>query len=71
MKIIKLKTAFITLRSYLELLRENVQKVSQKLTTWIGKENFFPLYLAGKEVTHSLQKNKFLVITFKWIVCFG
>jgi hypothetical protein len=37
-----------------------VQKVSQKLIVRIGEE-----------AAHSLQKNKFLVITFEWKICFG
>jgi hypothetical protein len=48
-----------------------VQKVLQKLTAWIGKQKFFSLCMARKEATNSLQKNKFLVITFEWKVRFG
>jgi hypothetical protein len=29
------------------------------------------LYPAKKEAAHSLQKNKFLIITFEWEVHFG
>jgi hypothetical protein len=48
-----------------------VKKVLQKLTTRIGEEIFFPLCSVRKEAAHSLQKNKFLVITFEWKVRFG
>jgi hypothetical protein len=34
------------------------------------ERNFFPLCMVGTEVAHSLQKNKFLVITFEWKVSF-
>jgi hypothetical protein len=47
-----------------------VQFFLQKLTTRIGKEIFFPLCPTGKEAAHSLQKSKFLVITFEWKVRF-
>jgi hypothetical protein len=63
--------AFLTKRSCPRLLGEHVQKVLQKLTAWIGKEKFFPLCPVRKEAAHSSQKNKFLVITFEWKVCFG
>jgi hypothetical protein len=63
--------AFLTIRSCPRLLGEYVQKVLQKLTSRIGKEIFFPLCQVGKEAAHSSQKNKFLVITFEWKVCFG
>jgi hypothetical protein len=40
--------AFLVLKSYPRLLGEHVQKVLQKLTTWIGKEKFFSL-VPGRE----------------------
>jgi hypothetical protein len=63
--------AFLTVRSCLGLLGEHVQKVLQKLNAQIGKKSFFSLCLGGKEDAHFFQKNKFLVITFEWIVRFG
>jgi hypothetical protein len=63
--------AFLTVGSCLRLLGEHVQKVSQNLTTWIRKEKFFSLYSVGKEVAHSSQKKKLLVISFEWKVRFG
>jgi hypothetical protein len=37
----------------------------------LGKRSFFPLCPARKEAAYYSQKNKFLVITFEWKVCFG
>jgi hypothetical protein len=48
-----------------------VQRVLQKLTTRIEKDKFFSLCPVEEEAAHSLQKNKFLVITFEWNVHFG
>jgi hypothetical protein len=50
------KKVFLIARSCPRLLGEHVQKVSQKLTAWIGKEIFFPLCLGRKEAAHSSQK---------------
>jgi hypothetical protein len=63
--------AFLTVGSCLRLLGKNVQKVSQKFIARIGKEKFFLFCPIVEEVTHSLQKYKFLVITFEWKVRFG
>ena len=40
--------AFLTKRSCPRLLEEHVQKVLQKLTSWMGKEKFFSLLTSKK-----------------------